>query len=129
MRQDDCSSSRGWGPFECREPVPRFSAFLPVSGTLTYKGKPVPNVLIHFTPAQVGTYAYVNPAIAVVIGVLDGEELTFWLVAGVAVILAGVALVRGSGRRKERLPPAPTPDAATVVKARPAVLCRKEVQS
>jgi drug/metabolite transporter (DMT)-like permease len=87
-------------------------------------------LLAHVSAAQVGTYAYVNPAIAVVIGVLDGEELTVWLVAGIVVILVGVALVRTSGRRKEVAPRQPqTPaDAGTVVKERQVVLCRKEVQ-
>jgi drug/metabolite transporter (DMT)-like permease len=48
----------------------------------------------------VGTYAYVNPVVAVCIGtVLGHEPLTGWLVAGLVVILAAVALVR-SGRKE-----------------------------
>jgi drug/metabolite transporter (DMT)-like permease len=46
------------------------------------------------TPAQVGTYSYVNPAIAAVLGFLVlGEALTPLQLAGTGVILAGVGLV------------------------------------
>jgi drug/metabolite transporter (DMT)-like permease len=51
-------------------------------------------LLAHVSASHVGTYAYVNPAIAVVLGVLDGEALTAWLLSGIVVILIGVALVR-----------------------------------
>jgi drug/metabolite transporter (DMT)-like permease len=51
-------------------------------------------LLGHVPAAQVGTYAYVNPLVAILVGCLDGEELTGGIVAGMAVILAGVALVR-----------------------------------
>jgi drug/metabolite transporter (DMT)-like permease len=51
-------------------------------------------LLAHVSASHVGTYAYVNPAIAVVLGVLDGEPLTAWLMGGIVVILIGVALVR-----------------------------------
>jgi drug/metabolite transporter (DMT)-like permease len=48
----------------------------------------------HATPAQVGTYSYVNPAIAALVGflVLD-ERMTAVQFAGAAVILAGVLLI------------------------------------
>jgi drug/metabolite transporter (DMT)-like permease len=47
-----------------------------------------------------GTYAYVNPLVAVLVGwLLNGEPLTGGIVAGMAVILVGVALVRGGGVR------------------------------
>lgn len=52
------------------------------------------------TPAVLGTYAYVNPAVAVVLGwALIDERLaaTQWL--GTAVILAGVVLVTLAARR------------------------------
>jgi drug/metabolite transporter (DMT)-like permease len=55
-------------------------------------------LLAHVSVAQLGTYAFVNPAIAVIIGILDHEEATVWLVAAIAVILSGVALVRSGGR-------------------------------
>ena len=56
-------------------------------------------LLGHVSAAQVGTYAYVNPAVAVVIAWAAGEEMTPWLLGGIAVILVGVALVRAAGVR------------------------------
>ena len=52
-------------------------------------------LLGHVPVAKVGTYAYVNPVIAVFIGWCVGEPIHAWLFAGIAVILAGVYLVRG----------------------------------
>jgi drug/metabolite transporter (DMT)-like permease len=75
----------------------------------------------HVRAAQVGTYAYVNPVIAVFAGwLLGGEELTGWTAAGVTVILAGVALVRsgavGAGHEKKpRRPEDAVPRAAAGV--------------
>jgi drug/metabolite transporter (DMT)-like permease len=69
-------------------------------------------LLGHVPAAQVGTYAYVNPVVAVAAGcLLDGEELTAWMAAGIVVILAGVALVRGgvSPRRGDARPAAAEP--------------------
>jgi drug/metabolite transporter (DMT)-like permease len=55
-------------------------------------------LLGHVSAARAGTYAYVNPIIALFVGCLvDGEELTFWALGGISVILTGVALVRGGG--------------------------------
>jgi len=46
-------------------------------------------------PARAGTYAYLNPAIAVLLGAaLLGEPLGLRLLLGMAVLLAGVALVQ-----------------------------------
>ena len=46
------------------------------------------------TPAKLGTYAYVNPAIATVLGwAVLGETLGFVQVVGTLVILAGVTLI------------------------------------
>jgi drug/metabolite transporter (DMT)-like permease len=47
-------------------------------------------LLAHVPVAHLGTYAYVNPVIAVVLGILDGEEATGWLLVGIVVILIGV---------------------------------------
>ena len=53
-------------------------------------------LLGHVTAAQAGTYAYVNPVIAILVGWGVGHEpITGWIVGGMACILAGVALVRG----------------------------------
>jgi drug/metabolite transporter (DMT)-like permease len=55
-------------------------------------------LLGHVPAAMVATYAYVNPLVAILVGwLLGGEEMTLAIVAGMAVILAGVALVRGGG--------------------------------
>ena len=64
-------------------------------------------LLGHVTAAQAGTYAYVNPAVAVLVGWADGEDMTPWLLAGIGVILAGVALVRGGAARLNPVEPGP----------------------
>jgi drug/metabolite transporter (DMT)-like permease len=47
---------------------------------------------------MVGTYAYVNPMIAILVGwILGGEDLTVQILAGIVVILVGVTLVRRGG--------------------------------
>jgi drug/metabolite transporter (DMT)-like permease len=56
-------------------------------------------LLGHVSAAKVGTYAYVNPLVAVLIGWLMGEEVSWGLWAGMAIILFGVFLVRGGERR------------------------------
>ena len=51
-------------------------------------------LLRHCAPAQVATYAYVNPVVAVLLGAgFGGEKLTSSMLAGAALILAAVALV------------------------------------
>ena len=51
-------------------------------------------LLRHCPPAQVATYAYVNPVVAVLLGAgFGGEKLTSSMVAGAALIVAAVALV------------------------------------
>jgi drug/metabolite transporter (DMT)-like permease len=53
----------------------------------------------HATPAQTGTYSYVNPAIAAVVGYLVlGETLTPVQTLGAAVILGGVLMINWPGR-------------------------------
>ena len=51
-------------------------------------------LLGHIPTAKVGTYAYVNPVIAVFLGLCVGEKMDGWIFAGIAVILLGVYLVR-----------------------------------
>ncbi len=52
-------------------------------------------LLGHVSAIQAGTYAYVNPVVAIFVGwAVGGEEITGWLAGGMACILAGVALVR-----------------------------------
>lgn len=55
-------------------------------------------LLGHVPAALAGTYAYVNPLVAIVVGwYLNREEITLWIAGGMVIILAGVALVRGGG--------------------------------
>ncbi|MCL5802144.1 MAG: EamA family transporter [Gammaproteobacteria bacterium] len=58
--------------------------------------------LLHtVTPSQLGTYAYVNPAVAVVLGWwLLGETLTSTQILGMTIILVGVILVTASSSRR-----------------------------
>jgi drug/metabolite transporter (DMT)-like permease len=58
------------------------------------------------TPALVGTYAYVNPVVAVLLGVvfLD-ESFDWWMAAGTVLILASVVLIQVTrGRRASDKP-------------------------
>ncbi len=52
-------------------------------------------LLGHVSAAKVGTYAYINPIVAVFIGACVGEPMHVWLFAGIAIILVGVYLIRG----------------------------------
>jgi len=59
--------------------------------------------LLTVAPTElVGTYAYVNPVIAVVLGALFlGEAITFWvLLAGVAIVASVVLIVRAQTAKK-----------------------------
>lgn len=69
--------------------------------------------------AMVGTYAYVNPIVAVALGALIlGESITpRTLLAAAIIIGAVVAMV--SGRPREAEEPGPAPDAATLEPRRP----------
>lgn len=54
-------------------------------------------LLGHVSSTLAGSYAYVNPALAILIGwALGGEAITAGVVAGLAVILCGVGLVRSA---------------------------------
>lgn len=77
-------------------------------------------LLTHASAALAGTYAYVNPVVAVLVGwLLGGEEITGWMVGGMIVILAGVALVRAFGPRPlEEAPVAVPPERPARAKKR-----------
>src|SRR5207244_9592920 len=61
-------------------------------------------LLGHVPATMVGTYAYVNPLVAILVGwLLGGEEMTVGIVVGFVVILSGVALVRGGGVKVKEL--------------------------
>lgn len=68
-------------------------------------------------PSRAGSYAYVNPFVAVILGwALAGEQLTpRMLAAGAAIVLAVVLIVRGTHVQAPSRPPAP----ATPVRAAP----------
>jgi drug/metabolite transporter (DMT)-like permease len=73
------------------------------------------------SPAVVGTYAYVNPVVAVLLGVLFlGERLDAWTIAGSAVILLSVVLTQVARTRRTGRPPAPAPECARPNGARTA---------
>jgi len=58
-------------------------------------------LLAHTRPAVATSYAYVNPVVAIVLGVTLGDEIIGgWAYAGLPVILAGVALVGLAQRRR-----------------------------
>jgi hypothetical protein len=57
----------------------------------------------HVPTSLVGTYAYVNPCVAVLVGwLVAGETITLGIIGGMLIILLGVALVRSAGARTER---------------------------
>jgi drug/metabolite transporter (DMT)-like permease len=67
--------------------------------------------LAHMRTTHVSLYAYVNPVVAVFLGwLILSEPLTPFSIAAMIVILAGVALVQTSGRKREAVA---TPLAAT----------------
>lgn len=56
-------------------------------------------LLRHVSAALVGTHAYVNPIIAVLIGCLwGGESISGWIALGILSVLVGVFLVRADYR-------------------------------
>ncbi len=60
-------------------------------------------VLKHARPAVATSYAYVNPPVAVLIGVLlAAETVGPYDLAGMAIILVGVALITVVGKRRRR---------------------------
>jgi drug/metabolite transporter (DMT)-like permease len=63
-------------------------------------------LLGHVSAAKVGTYAYINPIVAILIGWFVEEEVTARTWTAIGVILLGVFLVRSG----ERAPPVAAPD-------------------
>ncbi len=59
-------------------------------------------LLAHTRAAVATSYAYVNPAVAIVLGVTLGDEIVGgWAYAGLPVILAGVAMVGFAQKRRQ----------------------------
>jgi drug/metabolite transporter (DMT)-like permease len=82
-------------------------------------------LLGHVSATKAGTYAYVNPVVAVLVAWAAGEEMNEWIVGGITVILAGVALVRGAGRR--HTVPEPPPDKIPVMALQPVTDVRARI--
>ncbi len=58
-------------------------------------------LLTHTRPAVATSYAYVNPVVAIVLGITLGDEIVGgWAFIGLPVILAGVAIVGLAQRRR-----------------------------
>ena len=75
-------------------------AYLSVFGSL-FAYTAYAYLLAHTRPAVATSYAYVNPVVAVVLGVTLGNEVIgAWTYAGLPIILAGVALVGLAQRRR-----------------------------
>ncbi|WP_210479341.1 DMT family transporter [Naasia sp. SYSU D00948] len=73
-------------------------------------------------PVRMTTITYVNPAVAILAGVLVlGERLTVWTVLGFVLVLAGSYLVT---RRREAAKTPPEPAAAPVLVEEPSVRVR-----
>jgi drug/metabolite transporter (DMT)-like permease len=67
-------------------------------------------LLVNVRATLVGTYAYVNPVLAVLLGSTLGKEpLTLAIVCGMVVILTAVALVRAAGVRRPGRVAVPAP--------------------
>lgn len=77
-------------------------------------------LLGHVSASKVGTYAYVNPVVAVLVGWLAGEEMNGWIASGIGVILFGVFLVRGGERPAESTP---------LAEAEPEIAARQPVEA
>ena len=66
----------------------------------------------HESPTKVGTYAYVNPVVAVVLGYFfGGEALGLRTILGTACVLASVVLITTA--KKPQATAAPTAEAET----------------
>lgn len=64
----------------------------------------------HTTPARLGTYGYVNPAVAALVGwLLLGERLSTPQLIGTAIALFGVVLISLPGDGETRVPDAAAP--------------------
>ncbi len=67
----------------------------------------------HESPTKVGTYAYVNPVVAVLVGYfLGGEALGLRTVLGTVFVLASVILITTTGMKKKAVAPVPVEDTA-----------------
>jgi drug/metabolite transporter (DMT)-like permease len=57
-------------------------------------------LLHHYSPTKVGTYAYVNPVVAVLLGYFaGGEPLGERMIIGSACVLASVVMITTAGAK------------------------------
>jgi drug/metabolite transporter (DMT)-like permease len=71
----------------------------------------------HESPTKVGTYAYVNPVVAVVVGYFfGGEALGVRTILGTLFVLTSVVLITGS-KAKGQTASIPTPERAKAVES------------
>jgi len=63
-------------------------------------------LLHHESPTRVGTYAYVNPVIAVLLGYfVGGESVGPRTIAGTLLVLVSVVVITTTPKRNPELPP------------------------
>ena len=68
-------------------------------------------LLKNVTPSAVTTYAYVNPAVAVVLGwAIAGESMTAQMLVGAAVVVGSVALITLNKRAAKAIEKAVEPE-------------------
>jgi drug/metabolite transporter (DMT)-like permease len=68
-------------------------------------------LVTHMAPAKAGTYGYLNPIIAVLLGwLILGEQITWRIMAGGGVILSGLFVVRRVQLVPRRAPQPPDPE-------------------
>ena len=82
-------------------------------------------LLQHAPIAQISTYAYVNPVVAVLLGAMVlGERVTITTVLGGAIIVLAVAVVIRAEARPDPLAQARDPDAPSLPPVAPAPRAR-----
>lgn len=69
-----------------------------ICGVLYYK------LIQDVSPVFASTVTYLLPVVAVIWGLIDGEEFTFWYLLGGLLILVGIYLIREKKIRPEHIP-------------------------
>jgi EamA domain-containing membrane protein RarD len=85
----------------------------------------------HESPTKVGTYAYVNPVVAVLVGYfLGGEELGLRTVLGTLFVLVSVVLITSTPAAKPVVPAVEeTGEVVGAVHSRPFTIETKEEEN
>jgi drug/metabolite transporter (DMT)-like permease len=74
-------------------------------------------LLRNVAPSKLGTYAYVNPVVAMLLGVLIGEPIDTTMICAMALVLGGVAVTVATRRAPSGRTLAPLPLAAAAKSA------------